>query len=130
MDTPAKSLENAIVAPNLERARRTALVAHNIVVKLKEMGLPDELNNDLASLSTDLADLWGAQASLNENLERFVESPAGDWKSVGDCLVDLKTVISHINSHGKNIRKPMNKITRFAYKEALIQEARFDELAK
>lgn len=120
MNTPVENLGNDSVAPNLERARRTALVAHSIVIKLKEMGLPDSLEMDLAALSTDLADIWGAQAALSEQLEKLVGSP-GDWNSVGESLVDLKALVSHINLHGKHVRKPINKITLFAYKKALAQ---------
>lgn len=129
MDTTAENLGKELLAPNLERARRTALVAHGIVIKLKEMGLPDSLERDLAALSTDLADIWGAQTALNEQLEKLVET-SSDWNSVGESLVDLKALISHINSHGKNIRKPINKITLFAYKEALAQNLNCDGLNK
>ena len=34
--------------PNLEQARRTALMAHSIVIMLKEMGLPDEKDDTLS----------------------------------------------------------------------------------
>ena len=129
MDATAENLGKELLPPNLERARQTALVAHSIVIKLKEMGLPDSLERDLAALSTDLADIWGRQAALNEQLEKLVET-SGDWRSVGESLVDLKALISHINSHGKNIRKPINKITLFAYKKALAQGVNCEGLDK
>ena len=56
------SVESASVEPDLALARQTAQRAHAVIVKLKEMGLPDDLDGDLASLSTDLGDLWGAQS--------------------------------------------------------------------
>ena len=44
--------------PNLAQARGMSMVAHRVVVKLQEFGLPETLNDELAHLSTDLGDLW------------------------------------------------------------------------
>jgi len=117
MDEAVSSAEDNGVQPDLAQARRTALMAHGIVVKLKEMGLPESLDEELAALSTDLGDLWGAQKVLADRLERFVKSP-GDWETVGDYLVDLRATIDHINTHGKSVRRPMDRVARFAYREA------------
>ena len=38
---------------NLANARHTASMAHSVVIKLKEMGLPEHLDDDLGTLSTD-----------------------------------------------------------------------------
>ena len=103
--------------PDLEQARRTALVAHQVVVRLKEMGLPDRLDAQLAALSTDLGDLWGAQAELVDRLEGLLESGT-DWGSVGDYLVDLKATIDHIGWHAKSVRRPIGTLARFAYRKA------------
>lgn len=93
-----------------------SVMAHGVVVKLQELGLPEDLNDELAHLSTDLGDLWAAQRELADRLEGMLES-AGDWHEVGDCLVDLKASIDHISWHVKSVKRPLNKITRFAYKQ-------------
>ena len=100
----------------MEQARSMSLMAHGVVVKLKEMGLPESLNDELGRLSTDLGDLWAAQKELAERLEGMLESAAG-WREIGDSLVDLKSSIEHISWHVKSVKRPLNKITRFAYQQ-------------
>ena len=110
------------IAPDLDRARQAALVAHGVVIKFKEMGLPEELDPELASLSTDLGDLWGAQHSLTAQLESFLKPPPNppkDWRSAGDHLADLKSTIEHMAWHVNSIRRPLNRIANFAYRRAL-----------
>ena len=107
----------AAIEPDLNRARQRALMAHEVVIKLKEMNLPEELDGELASLSTDLGDLWGAQAVLADDLESFLKSPP-DWASVGAALVDLRVAIDHIGWHVNSVRRPMTRVTRYAYKRA------------
>ena len=109
---------NCMGEPDLEQARRTSGVAHEVVVKLKEMGIPPGLDDELASLSTDLGDLWSAEKRLSKDLEQFLRSPA-DWESIGNTLVDLKATINHIEWHLKCVRAPLNKIVRFAYKQGM-----------
>ena len=104
--------------PDLERARQTADVAHGFVIKLKEMSLPQTFDEDLASLSTDLGDLWSAQKALSDRLEGLLNSP-GDWGAVGDLLVDVRANIDHIAWHLKSARRPLSRITRYAYRRAL-----------
>ena len=103
--------------PDLKGARRAALKAHDVVIKLKEMGLPQELDEVLASLSTDMGDLWAAQTELVERLDRFLESP-DDWEAVGDHLVDLRASVEHIAWHVKSARRPLNRVAHFAYQKA------------
>ncbi len=103
--------------PDLEQARRTALMAHGVVIKLKEMGLPEELDDELSTLSTDLGDLWGAQKELASYLEEFVKS-SHDWASVGNDLVDLRTTIDHIEWHARSVRRAMTRLTHYAYNQA------------
>ena len=107
--------------PDLEQAREMALMAHSVVIKLKEMGLPNSMDSDLASLSTDLGDIWSAQKSLADGLEDLLKSPH-DWDAVGDSLVDIRASIDHIAWHLKSVRRPLNKITRFAYRPSAIEE--------
>ena len=109
--------DSGVVEPDLAQARQTALRAHAVIVKLKEMGLPDELDSALASLSTDLGDLWSGQALLAERITAFLQSP-DDWEAVGDRLVDLKTAMEHVGWHAKSARAPAGRIARFAYKQA------------
>jgi hypothetical protein len=103
--------------PDKRQARRTALMAHAVVAKLKVMGLPQELDAELASLSTDLGDLWSAQAELGERLEGFLKS-ASDWEAVGDGLVDMRVAIDHLQWHVRSVRRPMTRVTQYAYKQA------------
>lgn len=107
--------------PDLEQAREMALMAHSVVIKLKVMGLPDSLDSDLASLSTDLGDIWSAQKSLADGLEGFLKS-SHEWETIGDHLVDLRASIDHIAWHLKSVRRPLNRITRFAYRPSAERE--------
>ncbi len=101
-------------------------MAHGVVIKFKEMGLPEELDPELASLSTDLGDLWSAQHSLTAQLESFLKpppEPSKDWRLVGDHLADLKSSIEHMAWHVSSIRRPLNRIATFAYRKALESDA-------
>ena len=101
--------------PDLDQARRTALMAHSVVIKLQELGLPDDLGDDLAALSTDLGDLWGAQKAFDDCLDGMLNSSA-DWEAVAERLVDLSTVIEHIGWHAKSVREPIGRIAEYAYR--------------
>jgi hypothetical protein len=109
------SQPHGAMAPDDRQARRTSMVAHSVVAKLQEMGLPNDLDGDLATLSTDLGDLWSAQQELTDQLERLVRSEAG-WGEIGDRLVDLRATVDHISWHLGSVRRPMNRITRYAYR--------------
>ena len=111
-----QSTEGA-VNPNKAQARQTALMAHAVLTKFKEMGLPDEYDNELAAVCTDLGDLWGAQKVLNAQLEGLLDGPA-EWADVGDALVDLRSTISHLAWHTDSVVKPIEKLSRFAYDNA------------
>ena len=104
--------------PALDQARRTADVAHSVLVKLKEMGLPEDLDEELASLCTDLGDLWSAERALVECLDGFLKS-TGDWEAVGESLVDVRASVDHITWHITSVRRPLTRITQFAYRKAL-----------
>ena len=104
------------IALDLERARITAQVAHGVVIKLKEMGLPESFDGDLANLSTDMGDLWAAHKTLTERMDLLLAPGENDWGSVGDQLVDLRASIDHVAWHLKSVRRPLGKVTRFAYK--------------
>ena len=103
--------------PDLDQARQSALVAHNVIVKLKEMGLPGGFDEELATMSTDLGDLWGAQKALADRLDEFLRTPT-DWEAVGDSLLDLRAILDHMGWHAKSARRPMSRVVRFAYKQA------------
>ena len=117
MNDSADGTDGGAMEPDTQHARRTAMAAHSVVAKLQEMGLPDGLEPELAALSTDLGDLWGAQKELADQLERLVRSEA-DWAAVGDHLVDLRATVDHISWHLGSVRRPMTKITRYAYRAA------------
>ena len=82
------------------------------------MDLPDSLDDDLARLSTDLSDLWNSQKELNRRLENLLKV-SGQWGVMGDLLVDIRADIDHMSWHMKSIRKPLTKITRYAYRKDL-----------
>ena len=100
--------------PALDQARRASVMAHSVVIKLKEMGLPEELDGELSQLCTDLGDLWSAQSSLARQLEGLLKG-ADDWEVVGDGLVDINSTIEHMAWHMKGIAEPMAKIAEYAY---------------
>ena len=79
--------------------------------------MPDGLDDDLALLSTDLGDLWSAQRALVDRLDGLLQS-AADWEAVADHLVDIRTTVDHIGWHVKSVRRPINRIARFAYRQA------------
>ena len=107
----------AQMAPDLNGAQQNALVAHGVVVKFQEMGLPSSFDTDLASLSTDIGDLWGAQKTMAGLVGGLLDNPQ-DWESVGDYMVDLRAAVDHIGWHLKSIKRPLNKIARYAYSQA------------
>ncbi len=88
---------------------------------MKEMGLAEELDPELARLSTDLGDLWSAHQSFAEHLESFLKPP-DEWRAVGDDLADLKASIEHMAWHVRSVRRPLNRIVNFAYRNALESE--------
>lgn len=103
---------------NLANARHTAGKAHSIVIKLKEMGLPEQFDDDLGTLSTDLGDLCSAQNELLNLVNNLTET-SQDWDAIGDILVDIRSVVEHINWHSSSLRRPINKLTHYAYKNAI-----------
>ena len=105
------------ITPDLPHARQTALMAHAIVTRLKEMGLPEELDDDLGTLSTDLGDIWAAHKTLATRLDDLVDS-ANDWESVADCLVDLRAAIDHVGTHAETAGEPIDRVARYAYEQA------------
>ena len=84
--------------PDLDHAQENALVAHGVVIKLQEMGLPGSFNAELSSLSTDIGDLWGAQKKLEGLVDGLLQAPQ-DWEAVGDYMVDLRAAVDHIDWH-------------------------------
>ena len=103
---------------DLNEARRTAGIAHAMVIRFKEMGLPEEMDGDLAALCTDLGDIWSAERRLAEGI-RDLAGSGRDWESAADSLVDLKADLEHISWHLKSVRRPLNRIVNFAYREAM-----------
>ena len=103
--------------PDLAQARRNAIKAHAVVIKLKEMGLPEGLDEELASLSTDLGDLWAANIRLAEQLDLFLNA-ASEWGEIGDRMADMKAGIDHMAWHVDSIRGPLDRIAAFAYESS------------
>ena len=103
--------------PNLEQARRRSGLAHTILVKLKTKGLSEEHDDELAKLCTDIADLWGAQSSFNEILNRFLEE-TDSWESIGDDFADMLSNVQHISWHIDSIKVPLETFARYSYSES------------
>ena len=101
---------------DLNQARRTAVMAHNVVIRMREMGLPDSLDAELASVSTDLGDLWGAQKEFTDHLHNMLKT-SHDWDSIGDSLVDMRASIEHIAWHLESIREPLTRLAEYAYSQ-------------
>ena len=102
---------------DLNQARRTAVMAHNVVIRLRELGLPDFLDTDLASVSTDLGDLWGAQNEFTDHLHNMLKT-SHDWESVGDSFVDMRAAIEHMEWHLQSIREPLIRLAEYAYSQS------------
>ena len=100
--------------PDLEQARRAALMAHQSVVKLKKMGLPDEMDEHLSNFGVNLGDLWSAQSVLAKQMEAFIKS-ANDWNAVGDAIADLQATVEHVARHAEGARAPMEALALWAY---------------
>ena len=103
--------------PNFLQARNTAILAHRIVVKLQEIGLPDELENTIGDIGTDLADLCSINNNISSLVEKLINDPP-EWESMANTIIDLKSTVEHMNVHAHKFGKTANKIARFAYKEA------------
>jgi len=102
--------------PETQHAQQMALMAHQVVIKLKEMGLPEDYDDELAAVCTDLGDLWGAGKALSDRLEKMLKSPA-NWEHVANSLVDLRAVVDHMAWHINSIKEPMEKLATYAYQK-------------
>ena len=92
-------------------------MAHSVVIMFKEMGLPQDMDDDLASVCTDLGDLWGAQKEFADRLQGMLKEERG-WEMVGDALTDLRASIDHVAWHLKSVREPLTRIAEYAYGQA------------
>ena len=99
---------------DIQQARRTSVMAHSVVILLKEMGLPEDMDDDLASVCTDLGDLWGAQQEFADHLQNMLKAERS-WEMVGDALTDMRASIDHIAWHLKSVREPLTRIAEYAY---------------
>ncbi len=102
--------------PDLAQARQTALMAHAVVIRLKEMGLPEEFDEALGTVCTDLGDIWSSQKGLSGRLEDLVDH-ADDWEAVADCLVDLRAAVDHLSTHVETVKEPIQRLAEYAYEQ-------------
>ena len=103
--------DRTIPIPNLAQARQKSSVAHQILVKLKEQGLEENYDDDLAKLCTDLGDLWGAQLSFTERLGDFLDTETAiddSWRKFGDSLADICSELEHMAWHIQSVKDPLN----------------------
>ena len=108
---------NFELQPGYNKPREVAELAHKILVKFKEMELPDDFDEQLGILSTDLSDFWSASKDL-ENKLRILLNEEHQWDSIGETLVDIRSIIDHFDRHVKSVKKPINTITNFSYSES------------
>ena len=102
------------VEADLQQARRNSLMAHSIVIMFQEMGLPMDMNEDLASVCTDLGDLWGTQQEFTDRLHAMLKSERS-WEMVGDALTDLRAFMDHMVWHLQSVREPITRMAEYAY---------------
>jgi hypothetical protein len=102
------------ISANLSQAQQNSVMAHRILVKFKEMDLPEELDKELSKLCTDLGDMWSAQMVFTEKLSELLEVEM-DWAMAGDYLADIKSQIDHIAWHVESVMDPIIKIAEYAY---------------
>jgi len=110
--------DRTIPIPNLAQARQKSSVAHQILVKLKEQGLEEDYDDDLAKLCTDLGDLWGAQLSFTERLGDFLDTETAiddSWRKFGDSLADICSELEHMAWHIQSVKGPIERIAQRAY---------------
>ena len=100
--------------PDLEQARRAALMAHQAVVKLKKMGMPDEMDEPLSRFCVDLGDVWSSQSVLAKQIEAFLKSP-DDWSEMGDRVADIQSTMEHMAWHLQSARAPIERVALWAY---------------
>ena len=105
---------NLELQPGLTKPRQVAELAHKILVKFKEMELPDHLDDELGVLCTDLADFWSASKDLESKLQILLNQEH-KWDSIGEILVDLRIIVDHLERHVKSVKRPINTITSFSY---------------
>ena len=114
--SPPSARESLEREPDLAQARRAALMAHHVIVRLKEMGMPDEMDEPLSQFGVDLGDLWSAQSELAKQVEAFLKFPNGaDWSDVGDTVGDMQATIEHMARHIQSVRAPMERVALWAY---------------
>ena len=99
---------------NFNRARQRSAMAHSILVKLKTMGISEELDGELSRLCTDLGDIWSAQIVYAEKLGEFLDS-SEDWGTLGDLLADIMSQLDHVSWHLDSVKGPIEKISQYAY---------------
>ena len=104
------------IAPNLDQATQTALLAHKILVKFQEMQLPEKFWEELAILSTDISDMISAQESILSNLNTLLNTNP-NWETIGEILIDIHSHIEHIMWHSESIQTPIKDLTNFAFGE-------------
>ena len=103
--------------PNLEQARRTALMAHSIVIMLKEMGLPDEKDDTLSIVCTDLGDIWGMQEEYVTRLQSMLRGER-DWSLLADALIDISSIVEHMAWHATSVRESILELAEYCYSQS------------
>ena len=114
MDSEQSDIVVTEIEADLTQARRTSIMAHSVVIMLQEMGLPQDMNDDLSSVCTDLGDIWGAQQEFTDRLQNMIKADRS-WEMVGDALTDLRASMDHVAWHLKSVREPLTRIAEFAY---------------
>lgn len=110
----SKSNSQLPVEPNLTQARNKSVMAHEILVKFQEMGLPDDMTDEVAKLATSLGDIWNAHLYITNSIKTLINDSV-DWDSMGDSLTDIYTHLEHAEWHEKDIKDLVFKISQYSY---------------
>ena len=110
----SKSNNQSRIEPNLAQARNKSVMAHEILVKFQEMGLPDDMNDEVAKLATSLGDIWNAHLGITNSIKTLINDSV-DWDSMGDSLTDIYTHLDHAEWHEKGIKELIFKISQYSY---------------
>jgi len=106
--------DQSSLEPNLAQARQKSVMAHKILVKFQEMGLPNDMNGEVANLATSLGDIWDAHLGFTDSMQKLIND-SENWESIADSLVDIYTHIDHAEWHISGIKDLILKVSEYSY---------------
>ncbi|MFL2756764.1 MAG: hypothetical protein ACJ0BE_05860 [Dehalococcoidia bacterium] len=110
----SESNDQLHIQPNLLQARQKSVMAHKILVKFQEMGLPIDMNDEVANLAISLGDIWNSHLALTEEMQKLIDE-CEDWESIANSLTDMYTHIDHVEWHINGIKDLIFKVSKYSY---------------